>query len=337
MIRNILPLRKSHHSVDPQSTAATVAVNNSWTKLTPKAMTLGLVLSLGALSGCQPAPDASDKAVSSEDKPKDENGDVALETKPSVEAQAQIDDYEEKFVAQMLSLQQRLQAEYESLQAADAAEHPEAQNATEPLAESNTPVATDSTDTLPSTTADISASPTTAVATATPNTEPPKADVATMITEGTAAGDPASLSTEVGERDLTVLKKVTLEPRAPEILEAAQIKTRYRQSFAAIYQADPLSAEEVDTFINMTTLLPDLFEEPELARQLSDKSPALARLIVQHQIWRQIEAQQVKDMQNMKIEQQQEFEALLTKFNETIEGYDEQIAKYEKMLKEFDK
>lgn len=337
MIRNILPLRKSHHSVDPQSTATTVAVSNSWTKLTSKAMTLGLVLSLGALSGCQPAPDASDKVVSSEDKPKDENGDVALETKPSVEAQAQIDAYEEKFVAQMLSLQQRLQAEYESLQAADAAEHPDAQSATEPLAEPNTPVATDSADTFPSTAADTSIPPTNPAATAPPTTEPLKADVATMITEGTAAGDPASLSTEVGERDLTVLKKVTLEPRAPEILDAAQIKNRYRQAFAAIYQADLLSAEEVDTFINMTTLLPDLFEEPELARQLSDKSPALARLIVQHQIWRQIEAQQVKDMQNMKIEQQQEFEALLTKFNETIEGYDEQIAKYEKMLKEFDK
>ena len=336
MIRNILPLRKSRHSVDPQSTAATVAISNSWTKLTPKAMTLGLVLSLGALSGCQPAPDASDKAVSSEDKPKDENGDVALETKPSVEAQAQIDAYEEKFVAQMLSLQQRLQAEYESLQAADAAEHPETQSTTEPLAESTE--ATASANTPPNTAADTPAEPTTTAATATPsNNATPKADVATMITEGTEAGNPDSLSTEVGERDLTVLKKVTLEPRAPETLDAAQIKTRYRQAFAAIYQSDPLSAEEVDTFINVTTLLPDLFEEPELARQLSDKSPALARLIVQHQIWRQIEAQQVKDMQNMKIEQQQEFEALLTKFNETIEGYDEQIAKYEKMLKEFDK
>jgi hypothetical protein len=299
-------------------------------------MTLGLVLSLGALSGCQPGPDANEKVVSSEDKPKDENGDVALETKPSAEAQAQIDAYEEKFVAQMLSLQQRLQAEYESLQAADAAEHPETQSTTEPLAESTE--ATASANTPPNSAEDTTTEPATTAATATPsNNATPKADVATMITEGTEAGNPDSLSTEVGERDLTVLKKVTLEPRAPEILDAAQIKTRYRQAFAAIYQSDPLSAEEVDTFINVTTLLPDLFEEPELARQLSDKSPALARLIVQHQIWRQIEAQQVKDMQTMKIEQQQEFEALLAKFNETIEGYDEQIAKYEKMLKEFDK
>lgn len=296
MIRNILSLHKSRQSVYSQSIATTLAVSSLWANITPKAVTLGLLLSLGCLNGCQPAPEASDKAASSENKPKDDNGDVALENKPSVEAQAQIDAYEAKFVTQMLNLQQRLQAEYESLQAADTAEHPETQNPTKA-----------------------------------PN------DVTDITTEGSQGDEPASLSTEVGERDLSVLKKVTLEPRAPEILDEAQLKTRYRQAFAAIYKSAPLTAQEADTFINMTTLLPDLFEEPELARQLSDKSPALARLIVQHQIWRQIEAQQVKDMQTMKIEQQQEFEALLAKFNETIEGYDEQIAKYEKMLKEFDK
>ena len=40
-------------------------------------------------------------------------------------------------------------------------------------------------------------------------------------------------------------------------------------------------------------------------------------------------------MQQMKIDQQQEFERLMAKFNETIQGYDEQIAKYEQTLKEF--
>lgn len=335
MIRTRSPLGKPNQ--------ADATSGSSWLTLTPKAVTLGLVLSLGTLSGCQPAPNASDKEVSSENKPKDENGDVALETKPSPEAQAQIDAYEDKFVAQMLSLQQRLQAEYESLQAADAAEHPDAQEATTAVEEGSAPATTDSSGTTTTPAAGTITNPESTEATAVTGTAPnantasTQADVSTLITNGTEADTPTSLSTEVGERDLTVLKKVTLEPRAPEILDEAQIKARYRQAFAAIYQADPLSAEEVDTFINMTTLLPDLFEEPELARQLSDKSPALARLIVQHQIWRQIEAQQVKDMQNMKIEQQKEFEALLTKFNETIEGYDEQIAKYEQTLKEFDK
>lgn len=41
------------------------------------------------------------------------------------------------------------------------------------------------------------------------------------------------------------------------------------------------------------------------------------------------------DMQQMKETQHQEFETLMTKFNDTIKGYDEQIAKYEQTLKEF--
>lgn len=97
----------------------------------------------------------------------------------------------------------------------------------------------------------------------------------------------------------------------------------------------PLSAEDVDTLINIATLAPQLFEHAEIAGRLSAKSPALARLIIQHQVWEQIEAQQVIDMQQMKLNQQKEFETLMTKFNDTIKGYDEQIAKYEQTLKEF--
>jgi len=40
-------------------------------------------------------------------------------------------------------------------------------------------------------------------------------------------------------------------------------------------------------------------------------------------------------MQQMKLDQQKEFETLMSKFNETIEGYDEQIAKYEQTLESF--
>ena len=105
----------------------------------------------------------------------------------------------------------------------------------------------------------------------------------------------------------------------------------------ALYQpvTTPLSAEDVDTLINIATLVPQLFEDAEIAGRLSAKSPALARLVIQHQVWEQIEAQQVLDMQQMKQNQQQEFEMLMEKFNETIKGYDEQIAKYEQTLKEF--
>ena len=147
----------------------------------------------------------------------------------------------------------------------------------------------------------------------------------------------ANTSTEVGERDLTVLKRISLEPRKPVMLTEAQIIERYQQTMNALYQpvTTPLSAEDSDTLINMATLVPQLFEHAEIAGRVSAKSPALARLIIQHQVWEQIEAQQVIDMQQMKQKQQQEFEALMAKFNETIEGYDEQIAKYEQTLEEF--
>ncbi|MER1973062.1 MAG: hypothetical protein ABS880_04785, partial [Psychrobacter alimentarius] len=71
------------------------------------------------------------------------------------------------------------------------------------------------------------------------------------------------------------------------------------------------------------------------AGRVSAKSPALARLIIQHQVWEQIQAQQIVDMQQMKVDQQKEFETLMNKFNDTIQGYDEQIAKYEQTLRQF--
>ncbi|MEJ6068254.1 hypothetical protein MT378_10945, partial [Psychrobacter sp. 16-Bac2893] len=123
----------------------------------------------------------------------------------------------------------------------------------------------------------------------------------------------------------------------PVILTEKQIIERYEQAMEALYQpvTTPLNAQDTDTLINIATLVPQLFEDAEIAGRVSAKSPALARLIIQHQVWEQIEAQQVLDMQKMKQTQQQEFEMLMAKFNETIEGYDEQIAKYEQTLKEF--
>ena len=134
-----------------------------------------------------------------------------------------------------------------------------------------------------------------------------------------------------------MLKRISLEPRKPVILTEEQIIERYEQAMKALYQpvSTPLSAEDTDTLINIATLTPQLFEDAEIAGRASAKSPALARLIIQHQVWEQIAAQQVLDMQQMKQNQQQEFETLMAKFNETIEGYDEQIAKYEQTLKEF--
>ncbi|WP_201571904.1 hypothetical protein [Psychrobacter nivimaris] len=242
-------------------------------------------------------------------------------------AAARIDQFQPIYVAQAQSLQRRLQAEYESLQAADASDSEELlllnTNSSENT-DSNNEVATDNTAPNANTTA------------TSPEEVVPSGSSEVDTTDVDAEVD-VNTSTEVGERDLTVLKRISLEPRKPVMLTEDQIIERYQQTMDALYQpvTTPLSAEDSDTLINMATLVPQLFEHAEIAGRVSAKSPALARLIIQHQVWEQIEAQQVVDMQQMKQKQQQEFEALMAKFNETIEGYDEQIAKYEQTLKEF--
>ena len=248
------------------------------------------------LSGCQQQA-AKDNVA---DKPQTSEQKSEEDTQPMVQsdsAAARIEHFQPLYVTQFQRLQGRLQAEYESLQAADVA---------------------DSANSL------LVDEPTDAVET---SNDQPANDM----------NDEINTNTEVGKRDLTVLKRISLEPRKPIILTEEQIIERYEQAMEALYQpvTMPLNAQDTDTLINIATLVPQLFEDAEIAGRVSAKSPALARLIIQHQVWEQIEAQQVLDMQKMKQNQQQEFEMLMAKFNETIEGYDEQIAKYEQTLKEF--
>ena len=225
-------------------------------------------------------------------------------------------------------MQGRLQAEYESLQAADIADSENALLVDEPT------VATGNNQ--PANNSDQGAIAATPQLTQDPVAAAKDAANGNSVTD-TEINDEINTSTEVGERDLTVLKRISLEPRKPVILTEKQIIERYEQAMEALYQpvTTPLNAQDTDTLINIATLVPQLFEDAEIAGRVSAKSPALARLIIQHQVWEQIEAQQVLDMQKMKQTQQQEFEMLMAKFNETIEGYDEQIAKYEQTLKEF--
>lgn len=270
------------------------------------------------LSGCQqqaetqPAPEDSQSVekTSTED---------SQPMRPSDSAAARIKQFQPIYVAQAQRLQRRLQAEYESLQAADSSDSEDSL-----LLNSDTAASDTNTDNVMennSETADSSLS---------------SADTTDGEVDMTAEAD-INTSTKVGERDLTVLKRISLVPRKPIMLTEDQIIESYQQAMDALYQpvTTPLSAEDIDTLINIATLVPQLFEHAEIAGRLSAKSPALARLIIQHQVWEQIEAQQVIDMQQMKLNQQKEFEALMTKFNETIEGYDEQIAKYEQTLQEF--
>ena len=268
------------------------------------------------LTGCQQqadAPPVPDETQTSEKTSAEDSQPM----QQSDSAAARIEQFQPIYVAQAQGLQRRLQAEYESLQAADASDSEESLLLNE---------ATNDSATL---TENANGA----------NPEPLPADSPVEANATSEEGLDAEIntSTEVGERDLTVLKRISLEPRKPIILTEEQIIERYQQTMAALYQpvTTPLSAEDSDTLINIATLVPQLFEHAEIAGRVSAKSPALARLIIQHQVWEQIEAQQVVDMQQMKQQQQQEFETLMTKFNDTIKGYDEQIAKYEQTLKEF--
>lgn len=270
------------------------------------------------LTGCQqsetqPVPEntqPTEKTAAEDSKP----------MKKSDSAAARIEQFQPIYVVQAQNLQRRLQAEYESLQAADTSDS-ENSLLTDPAAASNG-AAND---------AEMNANTEN-------NIEPSVAPNTAIDSEtGLATEEDINTSTEVGERDLTVLKRISLEPRKPTMLTEDQIIDRYQQVMDALYQpvTTPLTAEEIDTLIDVATLVPQLFEHAEIAGRVSAKSPALARLIIQHQVWEQIQAQQIVDMQQMKVDQQKEFETLMNKFNDTIQGYDEQIAKYEQTLRQF--
>ncbi|WP_201586883.1 hypothetical protein [Psychrobacter sp. HII-4] len=295
---------KSHDTAHDSHMNKTPSPNSKYVAMTVLAATLSGALLLG---GCRqqtetaPVVDdsqATEQVASEDSKP----------VPQSESAAARIEQFEPIYVTQMQRLQRRLQAEYESLQAADST------RSAEDLLLNSADTAGDNT------------------------TNSGDAATAQNRESGDEAAADINTSTEVGERDLTVLKRISLEPRKPIMQTEDEIIDSYQQATAALYQPviTPLSADEVDTLINIATLVPQLFEHAEIAGRLSAKSPALARLIIQHQVWEQIEAQQVIDMQQMKLNQQQEFEALMAKFNETIKGYDEQIAKYEQTLKAFE-
>lgn len=306
------------------------SINQGHIYLRPSATLLAATMTgLLFLTGCQQKP--VEEPVTDYDQTTEKTSVEDNEAMPkSDSATARIEQFQPLYVAQAQGLQQRLQAEYESLQAADTSDDGDTlllEGATE------TTVNDGNNQENASSQPDSGLSGTEAI----DSNEPEQTSVPAATNSDVSTDAEINTSTEVGERDLTVLKRISLEPRKPVMLTEAQIIARYQQVMEALYQpvTTPLSAEDSDTLINIATLTPQLFEHAEIAGRVSAKSPALARLIIQHQVWEQIEAQQVMDMQQMKETQHQEFETLMTKFNDTIKGYDEQIAKYEQTLKEF--
>ena len=332
-LSSVKPDSDTHHGSNDKA-LMNKAMNRPYKTPTLLAAALTGVL---LVSGCQqqaeePIPDSSQtkEKTSAED---------SQPMRKSDSAAARIEQFQPLYLAQAQGLQQRLQAEYESLQAADASDSGNdlLPDNTTAMPTNDSGAANQTTNNNQTTNSEQIAKPTvTDSAAATDNSNSDSNASSNSDIDATLETD-INTSTEVGERDLTVLKRISLEPRKPVMLTDKQIIDRYQQAMEALYQpvTTPLSAEDVDTLINIATLVPQVFEHAEIAGRLSAKSPALARLIIQHQVWEQIEAQQVIDMQQMKINQQQEFERLMAKFNETIQGYDEQIAKYEQTLKEF--
>ena len=317
-------------SAEPDIDRHNDSINQGRICLRPSATLLAATMTgLLFLTGCQQKP--AEEPVTDYDRATEKTSVKDNEAMPkSDSATARIEQFQPLYVAQAQGLQQRLQAEYESLQAADTSDSEDTlllEGATETTANdgSNQESASSQPDSRLSGTEAIDSN------------EPEQTSLPAATNSDVSTDAEINTSTEVGERDLTVLKRISLEPRKPVMLTEAQIIARYQQVMEALYQpvTTPLSAEDSDTLINIATLTPQLFEHAEIAGRVSAKSPALARLIIQHQVWEQIEAQQVMDMQQMKQTQHQEFETLMTKFNDTIKGYDEQIAKYEQTLKEF--
>ena len=307
-------------------------VNKTIYRHKPLSMLTMMLAGTLLLSACQ---------QQTEPKPEDRTAQTAEQQRAAADkpvtmsdsVKARIEQFQPLYVEQVQGLQRRLQAEYESLQAADT-----------PVDESSLLTGTaektidNSIETDDQTVITNNETATASSATISPNTAPLTANASNKsVTDDTQVE--INISTEVGERDLEVLKRISLEPREPKVLTEGQIIKHYQQALQALYEPETtaLSAQDTDTLLNIATLLPQLFEHAEIAEQVSVKSPALARLIVQHQVGQQIEAQQALDMQQMKQAQQQEFETLMTKFNDTIKDYDAQIAKYEETLKEFSK
>lgn len=294
---------------------STLAPTTLTTRLRKKrAITAAMLSGALLLSACQEQNTPTQSAADTQNESVKRIAPVT----PSDSAAARIEAFQPRYVMQKQALQRRLQAEFESLQAADAT------------------MAADMTNGQVTAPANSETNPATA------NNDNANSNTSTTNdTQDTAANAASSeninTSVEAGERDLAVLQKVTLEPRAPEQLDETDIIDQYQDAMRALYTADnqSLTATQMNTLLNVASLVPGLFEHTEIADRLVLKSPALARLIVQHQVWQQIEAQQAIDMQNVKAAQQAEFEALMDKFNSTMKDYDEQIQKYEETLKNY--
>ncbi|MUG31568.1 hypothetical protein [Psychrobacter sanguinis] len=301
-------------------------------------MALALLSSLG-LAACQPSTEqsAANKAPDNSTQSSEvaQTSNTQTPTPMSAEAAAQVKHFEAEFVNKMLDLQQSQQAEYEALQAADAAEQEVATKQTD--ASTSETVSDAEPQTVSKTGPGTGSEAGTGLEAAA--TDPD-------ITGITGSGDAQAATQQEAEpsQELPSLPLVDLAIKPPEQLTPTEISSRYNVAMQSLYLEEgiPLPAQAIDTLLNIATLTPGVFHNTELAEHLVAKSPALARMLKQYQAWDQIERQQSAELEALKqsqIEAQQkqqaEFDALAKEFNDKIAAYDEQIKNYEQKLKTF--
>ncbi|MCC3345977.1 restriction endonuclease subunit S domain-containing protein [Psychrobacter sanguinis] len=303
-------------------------------------LAFGLIAAIG-LSGCQPNTEDGNKAQNSTQEVANGNA-VSM----SPEAKTQVANFETEFVNRMLDLQQSQLAEYEALQAADSPDDSPINNDSSAINKSpstgvvESQTITDETSNLSlksKTASEAAVKAATDEATNQPANEAVDANKVPSIDSGKKGTD----TEEVTLQELPLIK-LAIAP--PQELSAKEIGRRYNEAMQSLYLADetPISAQAIDTLLSIATLTPQVFNNAELAERLVIKSPALARMLKQYQIWEQIERQQSAELEALKqsqIEEQQkkvaEFDRLATEFNEKIEDYDKQIEQYQQKLKQF--
>lgn len=117
---------------------------------------------------------------------------------------------------------------------------------------------------------------------------------------------------------------------------------RYDVAISALYADGELSKPVYHTLLDMSTFVPDVFQDQELNQRLQTHDPALARLVNQHLVWRQQQIalqQQVKENAQKQLQAQKQRDKKVNEqlkaFDETIANYDKQIATYQALVKDF--
>lgn len=288
-------------------------------------LSVALILSITplALSACQPQSEPKAAGEEAQISVQDNQQASTTEVTPMSEAaQAQVTAYEAQFVNSMLDLQQSQKAEYEALQAADAPQQaPDNKLKDDQTNEQqNEPNAT--------------------------KKESEQQGSQGVNLQSVGADTQPNVETEEDQQaELQPLPLINLAAMPPEQLTAVEISNRYNVALQSLYLADevPMPPQAVDTLLNIATLTPQVFNNAELAERLVKRSPALARLLQQHQAWEQQQKQQSEQLETLKqeqLEQQQqqaaEFDKLSKEFNDKIKDYDQQIEQYQQKLEQFE-